>query len=79
MQLSLTVTVLKTLNPKLRCFCVFLGIAELTIRSFLFSLAFANLFSAILWKSAIARCLWLVLSQTAGTTNPIRAFWTLKS
>ena len=59
-------------------FCVCLGIAELTIRSFSFSLTSANLFSEILWKSATARCLWPVLSQTAGTTNPIRALQTLR-
>ena len=58
-----------------------LGITELKVQSFsfLFSLTSADLFSAILWKSATACCLWFVLSQTAGTANPMRALQTLNN
>ena len=55
------------------------GIAELTIRSFSLSSTSANLFSAILWKSVTALCLWFVSSQTAGTANPMRVLWPLNN
>ena len=58
---------------------VFLGIAELTIRSFSFSSTSANLFSVTLWKSATARCVWFSLSQTAGTASLMRALWPLSN
>ena len=35
---------IKNTQPKLRCFCVFISIPELTIQSFSFSLTSANLF-----------------------------------
>ena len=49
------------------------------VQQFSFSLTSANIFSAILCKAAISRCLWLVSTQTAVTANLMITLWPLNN